>query len=262
MRSSSLWRRSVSVRAASIWARSESRFFSRRSHFASETNKLQRVPRAAHSEQDSEDADMEQVRFDFSQAEQGFITTRPERRTRPPRTVRRSARVRPLPIAKEEKDQRTDRQAGTRRPFIPCRATRVSATTTHEIGFEDEAGEGEGACYEQPVGLLFTTRQYCRKQNRLGGYEQQGYTKRSEHRGVSRDLQGGRRVHGLDAAQSRKVQRPKDGRSGHRWTHRLGPKASGQSGRQRPPEGRAATLRMSGHMGYIRTAHQHVSSSP
>ena len=32
-------------------------------------------------------------------------------------------------------------------------------------------------CYEQPVGLLFTARQYCRTQNHLGGCGQQGDTK-------------------------------------------------------------------------------------
>ena len=158
-------------RSSDKWTRrfcNWSRVFSQDDHFCSETNRLQEEPRAAHSLQEFEIFKRTQGRFAFEHAEQGSITSRPDRSMRPPIEDRKSAEDFALGIARKS-GKRTDRQiAGTRRPFIPSRSTRVSATTrAHADDFEDEAREGEGACYEQPVELLFTARQYCRMQNRL-----------------------------------------------------------------------------------------------
>ena len=71
----------------------------------------------------------------------------------------------------------------------------------------------------------------------------------AKHRGVSRDLQGGRRVHGLDAAQGRKVQRPKVGRSDQTPDVQIGGRSQRPSrGRSVQTHRRATTLRTSDHI--------------
>ena len=92
-------------------------------------------------------------------------------------------------------------------------------------------------------------------QNRLGGCGQQGYTKRSEHCGVSRDLQGGRWWHGPIHAKTRWTPTSKmDAHGGGRMP-------ASKGGRRRPKvdasghaQRRAAMLRGSGQSGIYKEA--------